>query len=123
MSSRRRRCADMVRSKLRAGGGGCLNRRRSIAHPALIRALEPLEARLLLCAAHEDFHFDDPTEIPAPQVVAHEIADNPQGSRAAVSARDLAAAAPIGLPQLNSLPGAPTAVYLDFLGDANGLAA
>src|SRR3954468_15331557 len=83
-------------------------------------ALEALEARRMLCADHfiggaanplaQAYDPNNPDVIDTRGVVK---------TNGFEPAPDTAvAAAAIGMPDLNSRPGAPTAIYLDFDGDA-----
>jgi hypothetical protein len=84
-------------------------------------ALETLESRRLLCADHFLGGAANPLagayDPNNPDVIDTRVVVKTNGFEPAPGDDVVAAAAP-GMPDLNSRPGAPTAIYLDFDGDA-----
>ncbi|MFM7205654.1 MAG: autotransporter-associated beta strand repeat-containing protein [Planctomycetaceae bacterium] len=85
---------------------------------------EQLESRLALCASHA-VDFIDPLAVPSSSL-ADSFAINLASSTGSLSTLDggviATAAAANGLPDLHSLLGAPTAIYLDFNGEGSNAA-
>src|SRR3954467_8103362 len=98
-----------------------LRRRRT---SCLRAALEPLETRRLLCSAHDelaearDGHHDD---LGTFAVHSDRVLPPPPPTTQHVATAAVAAATNVvpltAVPVLNSHPGAPASLYLDFVGD------
>ena len=103
-------------------GLGCTHRRLT-ARRAFASAFEPLEVRQMFCILHDgNFGWTDPNSLVSIAEgrtrLGLENGLTPPKSLSALTASPTSDAT--GLPQLNSNPGAPVDIYLDFDGDNSG---
>ncbi|QOV89185.1 hypothetical protein [Humisphaera borealis] len=96
-------------------------KKRTAGRHRLFRAIapiEPMESRLMMCATHSalvvDFFTDDPA--------ASSVQSQPPGETTGATPAGTPSYSTLanGMPVLSSLSSAPTALYLDFDGDASG---